>query len=205
MANLITLSRLPVLLIVVSMLYAANPAIRVASVFGVVILILLDTVDGIVARARHQVSLMGSVLDIMADRVVELVLWIVYADVNLIPVAIPIIYVMRGTIVDSLRSVHVSEGEAPFKAMRTGLGKWLVASPVMRTTYGVSKLISFAGLAFTHALSAYVARGSASASALQTSLLIFQITSWISVALCLVRGVPVILEALPSLESLKRL
>jgi len=136
----------------------------------------------------------------MVDRSVELVLWVCYAHLHLVPVAIPIIYVIRGTVVDSLRSVHVSAGIAPFKAMRTRLGKFLVGSPLMRTGYAVSKLISFAGLALAHSLAAYAARGSVSPDTARLTALTFAITSWISVALCLARGVPVIVEAMPMLN-----
>ena len=203
MANLITIGRFPVLITVVLLLYAANPLARFVSIPLLVILIGMDSLDGVIARARKEVSLMGSVLDIMVDRAVELVLWICYADLRLIPVAIPIVYVLRGTIVDSLRSIRVKEGQMPFKAMRTRLGKWLVGSPFMRTPYGVIKLVSFAGLALTHTLAAYATRGAVSFSTVDTSSLIFNVTSWISVAFCLARGLPVIIEALLSLGEAK--
>ncbi len=195
MANAITLARLPILLVVVLLLYSPNPIARLVNVLLLIILIGLDTLDGMVARARHEVSLSGSVLDVMVDRVVELVLWISFADLRLIPVAIPIICVMRGTIVDSLRSVKVSEGQAPLRAARTPLGKWLMGSPIMRTSYAAAKLVSFTGLAFTHALAASASPLVVSAQALQSSTTIFNITSWIAVAFCLVRGLPVIVEA----------
>ncbi len=199
MANLITLSRFPVLIMVILLLDAPSPVARLVGAFAMAVLIGLDTVDGAVARARKEVSLMGSVIDIMADRAVELVMWVVYAHLGLVPVAIPIVYIIRGTVVDSLRSVHVSEGKAPFNAMRTPLGQWLVGSPVMRTSYGVSKFLSFTGLAVTRALFAFAARGSFIHAA-ETSLLVFRITSWISVVFCLVRGLPVVIEALQSLN-----
>ena len=200
MANLITLSRFPVLIAVILLLGAPSPVARLVGAFAMAVLIALDTVDGVVARAREEVSLMGSVIDIMADRAVELVMWVVYAHLGLVPVGIPIIYIIRGTIVDSLRSVHVSEGKAPFKAMRTTLGQWLVGSPIMRTSYGVSKFLSFTGLAVTHALFALASRGDGSIRTAETSLLVFSIMSWISVGFCLVRGLPVIIEALQMLN-----
>ncbi|MCD6521090.1 MAG: CDP-alcohol phosphatidyltransferase family protein [Anaerolineae bacterium] len=204
-ANTITVARLPLLVVIILLLYSPSPIPRLVSVFLLGLLIIMDTIDGMVARARNEVSLLGSVLDIMADRVVELVLWVCYAHLGLIPVAIPIIYIFRGTVVDSLRSVYVGAGQAPFKAMRTKLGKWLVGSPFMRSTYGASKLITFAGLALTHALAAYAARGAVSEEVVHLFRVIFNVTSWISVAFCLARGLPVIIEALPPLDKLKTL
>jgi CDP-diacylglycerol--glycerol-3-phosphate 3-phosphatidyltransferase len=201
MANLITLARFPLLIIIVLLLYTASPALNLIAVAGLGLLILLDSIDGIVARSRREESLLGSVLDIMADRAVELVLWIVFADLLLVPVAIPIIYVLRSTVVDSLRSVHVSTGQAPFKAMRTGLGKWLVGSPFMRTSYALSKLISFTGLAMTHALILYAAQGAVAEATAQSALVAFNVSSWISVAFCLARGIPVVVESVPWLRG----
>lgn len=202
MANLITISRFPLLIGIVLLLYTASPLARLVAAALLILSIGLDSLDGFIARARQEVSLMGSVLDIMTDRAVELVMWVVYAHLGLVPVAIPIVYILRGTVVDSLRSVHVGRGTAPFKGMQTRLGTWLVGSPWMRTSYALAKMLSFAGLAVAHALAAYAARGAVTAEAAHVVRLVFVVTSWISVAFCLVRGSPVIVEALtPSSAS----
>lgn len=199
MANLITLARFPLLIVIVILLYAADPVARLISVPLFLLLIGMDSLDGKVARARGETSLLGSVLDIMMDRIVELVLWIVYAHLGLISVAIPLVYVVRGTAVDALRGLHVREGETPFGAMRTEVGRWLVASSFMRGIYGAIKLIAFAGLATTHTLQAYALREAVSAGLVATSSLVFNIMSWIAVGLCLARGLPVVVEAVPTL------
>ncbi|MFP3895586.1 MAG: CDP-alcohol phosphatidyltransferase family protein [Anaerolineales bacterium] len=201
MANLITLARFPLLIVIVLLLYVAGATPRLINVPLLLLLIGMDSLDGMVARARGETSLLGSVLDIMADRTVELVLWIVYAHLGLISVVIPLVYVVRGTVVDALRGLYVREGETPFGAMRTGIGRWLVASSFMRGIYGVSKLISFAGLAMTHALQAYALRGAVSSEWVATSSLVFNITSWIALAFCLTRGLPVVVEAIPTLAG----
>jgi CDP-diacylglycerol--glycerol-3-phosphate 3-phosphatidyltransferase len=199
MANLITVARFPLLLLIVILLNAPDPTARYVSAALVVVLILLDSVDGMVARARQETSLLGSVLDIMADRTVELVLWICYAHLRLIPVAIPIIVAIRGTIVDSLRSLAVSEGTTPFKSTRSRVGAFIVGSPFMRSGYGIAKLVSFAGLAITNALAAQVALGTAALSTMATYQVILNVVSWIAVGYCVVRGAPVIVEAIPAL------
>ncbi len=201
MANLITIARFPLLIAIVLLLYSAGPTLRLLNVPLLLLLIGMDSLDGIVARARGEASLLGSVLDIMMDRTVELVLWVVYAHLGLISVVIPLVYVVRGTVVDALRGLHVREGETPFGAMHTRVGKWLVASSFMRGIYGASKLISFAGLAATHALQAYTLRGAVSGGLVTKSSLVFNITSWIALALCLIRGLPVVVEAIPVLAD----
>lgn len=204
MANLITVSRFPLLIGIVLLLYTSSPVARLIAAALVIVSIGLDSLDGFIARTRQEVSLMGSVLDIMADRAVELVMWVTYAHLGLVPVAIPIIYILRGTVVDSLRSLHVGRGTAPFKGMRTRLGTWLVGSPWMRTSYALAKMISFAGLAVAHALAAYAVKGTVHSETVQWVQLAFVVTSWISVTFCLVRGVPVIIEALAPLASVRR-
>src|SRR4051794_23477109 len=98
---------------------------------------MLDTVDGIVARKTGQSSLFGSVLDIAADRTYELVLWVCYADLGMIPLAIPLIIIARTTLTDALRSIGVGQGTAPFAQHRSRVGRFLVGSTVMRTGYAV--------------------------------------------------------------------
>ncbi len=194
MANWITLSRFPGLLVFVLLLYLGSPAVRLFSVPFLFLLLMLDTVDGMVARARGQTSLMGSVLDIAADRTYELVLWVALADLDLIPAAIPLIVIGRTTLTDALRSIGVSQGLRPFEQHRSRLGKFLVASPWMRTSYSVTKIAAFCGLTLSLALSGYPA-GSAAQQASHVLLDIFRAMAWAATALCLIRGLPVIAGA----------
>lgn len=194
MANWITLSRFPGLLVFVLLLYLGSPAIRLFSVPFLFLLLMLDTVDGMVARARGQTSLMGSVLDIAADRTYELVLWVALADLGLIPLAIPLIVIARTTLTDALRSIGVSQGLRPFEQHRSRLGKFLVASPWMRTSYSVMKITAFCGLTLSLALAGFPT-GSAGQEASRVLLGIFRAVAWAATALCLIRGLPVIAGA----------
>jgi phosphatidylglycerophosphate synthase len=137
----------------------------------------------------------------MADHSVEIALWICFAHLHLVPVVIPLTVAVRDVIVDSLRSFSVGNGKTPFQGMRSRLGRWLVGSPLMRSTYGASKMIAFVGLATTHALSALAAQGNVSAASVSTSHLIFLIISWFALGLCLLRGAPVVFEAFSSLRQ----
>src|SRR6185312_15117776 len=73
LANWITMSRFPLLLITVLILYFGSPWARLAGVGLLFLGLMLDTVDGVVARMRGESSLFGSVLDIAADRTYELI------------------------------------------------------------------------------------------------------------------------------------
>src|SRR3954467_6319665 len=155
LANWITLSRFPLLLVTVLILYFGSPLVLLGGVVLLFVGLMLDTVDGVVARKRGQTSLFGSVLDIAADRTYELVLWVCFADLRMIPVAIPLIIIARTTLTDALRSMGVGQGTAPFAQHRTSLGRFLVGSTWMRTGYAVTKVITFCGLALAQAFSGF--------------------------------------------------
>jgi phosphatidylglycerophosphate synthase len=177
------------------MLYLGNESVRLISIPLLFIALMFDSLDGIVARRTGNVSLSGSVLDIAADRVYELILWVTFADLKLIPVAIPLIVITRTTLTDAIRSIGVRDGKAPFDQHETKLGTFIVGSRWMRLVYGLAKIISFCGLTLAIALAGYP-EGSSSFEASSGVLEIFQVTSWIAVAFCVVRGSPVILGAI---------
>lgn len=192
LANWITISRFPLLLITVLILYFGSPAIRLAGVVLLFVGLMLDTVDGMVARRTGQTSLFGSVLDIAADRTYELVLWVCFADLEMIPVAIPLIIIARTTLTDALRSIGVGQGTAPFAQHRTALGRFLVGSTWMRTGYAVSKVITFCGLALAQALAGFPDLS----GAVPTMLTVLRVMAWVAVAFCVFRGLPVIISSL---------
>lgn len=183
LANWITLSRFPLLAAVLGMFHWGSPAVRLGAVGLLFAGLMLDTVDGVVARTRGETSLFGSVLDIAADRTYELVLWIWFAGLGMIPLAIPVIVAVRTTLTDALRSIGVTNGSAPLTQHRTALGLFLVNSTWMRTGYAVSKVLSFCGLGLALALPDGGLNQIAGALA------------WVTTGLCLVRGLPVLAHA----------
>lgn len=194
-ANAVTLSRIPLLGFILYLLYQPHPTWRLIAAPLIFILIILDTVDGILARAWKETSLLGSVLDIAADRAVEYALWIMFAHLRLIPVLIPLLVVIRGTFVDTIRSVAPTRGTTPFEMMQTKLGRFLVKSAWMRTGYGIAKGTAFVLLAWAHgALTA----GQAAGPGLHLAA---QIAAWIALVICLARGLPVLMEAPRALQE----
>ncbi|HYC33363.1 MAG TPA: CDP-alcohol phosphatidyltransferase family protein [Gemmatimonadales bacterium] len=191
LATWITLGRLPVLLLAVLALYLGSWPVRVAGVALLLLGLLFDTLDGIVARRTGQTGLAGSVLDIAADRTYELVLWVCFAHLGLIPVAIPLLVIARTTLTDAVRSLGVARGAAPFDQARGRAARFLVGSSFMRTAYAATKIGAFCGLGLAHALGSDA--GAAVARAVAP-------VAWLAVGLCLARGAPVLLELLPRLQ-----
>jgi CDP-diacylglycerol--glycerol-3-phosphate 3-phosphatidyltransferase len=195
LANWITLSRFPLLLAIVLILYSGSPGARLAGIALLFLGLMLDTVDGVVARSRGETSLFGSVLDIAADRTYELILWVCFADLRMIPVAIPLIIIARTTLTDAFRSIGVGQGTAPFAQHRTALSRFLVGSSWMRSGYAVTKVATFCGLALTQAFAGMspATLGSRMAPAM---LEVFRVTAWLAVGFCIFRGLPVIISSL---------
>lgn len=201
MANAITLARLPLLIVVTLLLYLGSPTVQVGTTVLVLILILMDSLDGIVARHRHEVGMLGSKLDIAVDRIVEVVLWVVYSNLGLISVAIPIIVIIRGGLVDTIRGFSLLFGKTSFGMMQTKWGRRLVASNFMRSLYGLAKAVAFCMLAAALGLRGLWA-GTPKAEWAETLLAIAVVLSWIAAALCVIRGVPVLIEARTLLKDL---
>jgi len=189
LANLITSLRFPLLVLVVLLLYIGGTAGQLIDAPLIVALILMDSLDGIVARRRQQQTLIGSALDIAADRAVEIVLWVAYAHLGLISVVIPLTVVIRGALTDSIRNVALQHGQSAHSMMRSTWGRRLVVSGVMRTGYAVTKAVAFTLLALSLGLQS---GGYAAWSGVR---LVASVVSWIALALCILRGLPVILEA----------
>jgi phosphatidylglycerophosphate synthase len=135
------------------------------------------------------------VLDIAADRTYELVLWVCFADLSMIPVAIPLIIIARTTLTDALRSIGVGQGTAPFEQHRTALSRFLVGSTIMRTGYAVTKVVTFCGLALAQAFSG-LAPESGPARSVPLMMQTLRVTAWLAVLFCVFRGLPVIVSSL---------
>ncbi|MBW7882292.1 MAG: CDP-alcohol phosphatidyltransferase family protein [Caldilineaceae bacterium] len=187
--TLITIARFPLLIVIVLLLYFGGAPGRFVVVPLTVLIIAMDALDGIVARRRGEETLLGSVLDIAADRAVEIIFWVVYAHIGLISMIVPITFIIRGALTDSVREVGYARGQSAHAQITNDWGHWIVAGRPMRAGYGFVKAAAFTTLALTLALETVELplAGLAWLSA--------QAFSWISVLLCIVRGVPVVYEA----------
>jgi len=188
-ANVITTLRFPLLVGIVLLLYFGGAVGQLVAAVLIIALILMDSLDGVVARRRDEQTLIGSALDMAADRAVEVVLWVAYAHLRLITIFIPLTVIIRGALTDSIRNVALQHGESAHSMMRAPWARWLVVSSVMRTGYAVIKAIAFTLLALALGLR------SGQIEAWRAFLVAGQFFSWLSLALCLLRGLPVIVEA----------
>jgi CDP-diacylglycerol--glycerol-3-phosphate 3-phosphatidyltransferase len=186
LANLITLARLPLLLIIVGLLFVPYFWVRLAGLALLIVLFLMDWFDGYVARLRNEVTELGAVLDIALDRSVENILWITFMYLGLVPLWVPIVFLLRSFIVDGIRGVALVRGKSGFGMMYSPLGRFLVASRFMRALYGLAKGVIFGLLYLTWTLALKDPNILITLHPLNQSLIFF------TTGLCIIRGLPVL-------------
>lgn len=198
--NVVTVTRLLLVFVVVMFAYGHTMWDRLLAALFAVLIVIGDWLDGHLARKLDQSSTLGSILDIAADRILETVMWIILADLRLIPVWIPIVVISRGILTDTIRGYVLQFGYSGFgkkTLQQSRLGKFITGSPIMRSGYAVLKAFSFGWLLLFAALNEVLMRWHFFEAAwLHTA---FQIGYWAAVAaavVCLVRGVPVVVEGI---------
>jgi CDP-diacylglycerol--glycerol-3-phosphate 3-phosphatidyltransferase len=200
MANAITIGRLLLLFLVVWLIYVGDAYVVAVCAVLIAVVFASDGIDGYVARKRGSTSDFGAVFDIAGDRVVENTLWVVFAELQVIPVWMPILVLTRGFLVDGMRSLGMSEGMTPFgerNMMRSAFTRWLTAGRFMRALFGYVKA---AGFVF---LTGLVASEKSDAAGTWVESLYdftpFTVFGWatvgLAIALTVIRGLPVLFDA----------
>ena len=194
LANAITLSRLFFLALCVYLLNLPDVTARLVAFGLIIVTIFIDAIDGAIARRRGSVSALGAVLDIAIDRVVENVFWITFVDLQLVPLWVALVVVTRGILTDAVRGFAMGQGLQPFEMMKTDWGRWLVSQRFMRAFYGVAKAVTFPLLALLHAL-VFVWTDTPQAVYLPPLRIAANVLIGITIAMNLLRGIPVLIES----------
>lgn len=201
MANLITVGRVALLFGAIGMIYSRNYVLVVLAGIIIAIVFAGDGVDGWVARRRGSTSKLGAVLDIAGDRIVENALWVVFAHLQVIGVWIPLVVLSRSFTVDVMRSVALQHGKTAFgeeTMARSKITHFLTASRFSRSYYGWSKALAFVFLTWMFAWQLPGADGRFLDVVYDHQ--VFRGVIWFlvysSVAVCVIRGVPVLYDAL---------
>ncbi|MEW6323839.1 MAG: CDP-alcohol phosphatidyltransferase family protein [Nitrospirota bacterium] len=200
-ANLITIGRVGLVFLAIFLLYEHTLWAALAAFTLVLAAILMDWLDGVLARRNHTDTPFGAVMDILGDRIVENALWIVFAHLRLIPVWVPIVVVVRGFVTDAFRSVALTQGETPFgeKTMiKSRIGRLLVTSRASRALYAGAKVVAFCYMILYFALLQ-------SASPVEGEWLhtVGLAIVYLTVALCLIRAIPVVQDGLAHVKRLR--
>ncbi len=143
----------------------------------------LDFIDGIVARSFHESSVHGSLLDVMGDRITEIVLWLTFLYFQMVPLWAPIIVLSRAVITDAVRAKAAAVGTSVYGMIQTKLGRALVKSRISRGLYGSSKALFFLLLLLQRYSLIHLSNG-----------FIFWYSAYLAVY-SIMRGAPVLFEA----------
>ncbi len=187
-ANVVTVARVVLALGTLPLLWQTSDTLLWTAFGLTAFVIYADALDGFLARKLNLTSKLGAILDIAGDRAVELCYWIAFGALGWIPVWVPLIFVVRGTFVDAIRSALSEKGFTAFGAttmMQSGIGKFIVASNFMRFTYAIVKAIAFCLI-----IAAQTSIGPK--YNLETIALGFVYAATI---FCVVRGLPVLIES----------
>ncbi|MDD5130154.1 MAG: CDP-alcohol phosphatidyltransferase family protein [Candidatus Omnitrophica bacterium] len=143
LANLTTLLRVILVFFIIAFLNQANAAWQIAGLILLVFTLLLDGLDGFIARKLNSSNNIGSIIDTLGDRITENVLLIFLAYKGLIPFFIPVVFVSRSFIADFIRNLAFHKGIGTFAINKSKLGFYIVASKSSRTIYLVLKYLVF--------------------------------------------------------------
>ncbi len=146
--------------------------------------IVLDGLDGIIARNLKLTSDFGAFFDIACDRIIELIYISLFVTLKWIPFWILVIFLVRGILVDGIRAFVVKEGKTAFgekSMMKSKLGYFLTSSRFMRAFYGTVKAFAFAFMFFVQANH-------------HEFLPVEGILVYLMTFICITRGIPVLVE-----------
>ena len=114
LANKLTMMRvvlIPVFLIVLLSPLVAEPFSRYIAVAIFVVASITDFLDGYIARSRNLVTDFGKMIDAIADKMLVNSVLIILAASGFIHPIIPVIIVMRDSVVNSIKMIAGSKGK----------------------------------------------------------------------------------------------
>jgi CDP-diacylglycerol--glycerol-3-phosphate 3-phosphatidyltransferase len=108
--NVITLSRIPLMFVIVGLMYYTWPGAATLAFLLFIGAAVGDWYDGYLARTRGLVSNFGKLMDAMADKIMVIGIVIALVDKHEIPVALAMITLCREFLVTGMRMVAASKG-----------------------------------------------------------------------------------------------
>lgn len=162
-----------------------------AALLGIPIIFVLDAVDGILARRFNTQTLLGSFIDIAADRLVEFLFLQYFIRAGLVPLWFVLIFYSRIVLTDLCRMCAFRMERVP----ATGIllprrWRFLVLSKFSRSAYATLKGVLFSVLLLT------MNRDVVSILLLQYCLLLFVL------AFSLLRAIPILIIYLPRTKNI---
>jgi CDP-diacylglycerol---glycerol-3-phosphate 3-phosphatidyltransferase len=108
--NAITLSRIPVMFVIVGLMYCAWPGAATLAFALFILAAVGDWLDGYLARTRNLISNFGKLMDAMADKIMVMGIVIALVEKHQIPIVLALITLCREFFVTGMRMVAASKG-----------------------------------------------------------------------------------------------
>lgn len=176
-ANIISVFR--VIMVFVAVYFLLEVPTSFGKIFALTIIsfaVLLDAVDGKIARKFGFEGEVGKLTDLYADHMVANIIWVSLAFLGLVSPWIPLIATTRDMAVDFFRQVvAAATGLNGFQQVAEVSTGWLSGSRPMRFGYGFLKLVAWAA-----ALSLFYFPVHTAVSCLV----------WLTLFVCLLRAIP---------------
>jgi len=143
MSNLITVFRLFLIFFMFPLILSKNYQLNLLGLLFLLVSMVLDWYDGYIARKLNIQSPFGASFDVFADRLSEVLVFLFFFFIDMIPLAIPVIFLIRGIITDYITSLSIKKfgyEETRKKIFRSKFGKIKISDQVI-DLYGVSKAL----------------------------------------------------------------
>ncbi|MFY9925015.1 MAG: CDP-diacylglycerol--glycerol-3-phosphate 3-phosphatidyltransferase [Opitutaceae bacterium] len=108
--NAITLSRIPLMFVIVGLMYCGWPGAATLAFFLFIAGAVGDWLDGYLARRLSLISNFGKLMDAMADKIMVMGIVIALVDKHEIPVVLALVTLCREFMITGMRMVAASKG-----------------------------------------------------------------------------------------------
>ncbi len=141
--NTVCVVRTAIIPVAIVLMYFGDAFVKSIGIALILLSFILDGIDGYIARKLKQETTLGSLVDVIADRITEYMLWVFFSGMGIIPLWAPLIVIPRGVLTDTIRSIATTKGISVYDLPKSKIAKFLVTSRVLRLSIGASKMILF--------------------------------------------------------------
>lgn len=160
-------------------LLSGGPAgARVLGTLLIATSMLMDALDGYVARKRHLATELGGDFDVCADRIVEVCYWMFFATAGVLNIWLAMLACSRGVLTDFLRLTKLRRLGSTRPGSATGTG--ILVAAVVGSSFGRSAYVSSKASAFLLAAATMWASDIEGMLQIQGALIVTVIASMLS-------------------------
>lgn len=108
--NLITLSRIPMMFVIVGLMYCVFPGAATLAFICFILSAIGDWADGYLARKRGLISIFGKFMDALTDKVLVLGIMIALVQLNVVQIVWVLLIIVREFLISGMRMMAASKG-----------------------------------------------------------------------------------------------